>query len=93
MQIEKTVVHRFQRKREGKVAVAWDRSRAGCRRTGIPSSLAYEFAFDLSKARHGTNRHVIFQSSIADVSLVAPGPVSAQSYKRLYVPNFVIKSS
>ncbi len=60
MQIEKTMVHRFQREREGKLPVAG--SRAGRGRTDAAFSLAYEFAFDLRKSRHRAERHNCFPS-------------------------------
>ncbi len=58
MQIEKTVIHRFQREREGKMPVALGRWRNTGRRTSTSFGLACEFAFDLGKTRHGAERHV-----------------------------------
>jgi hypothetical protein len=57
MEIEKAVVHRFQREREGEVTVALGGGeRARCR-AGCGSRSVRDLTFDLRKARHGTNRH------------------------------------
>ena len=56
MEIEEAVVHGLQGEREGKSAVAL-RGRSRQLRTGAPFTLAYQFAFNLRKTRHRTERH------------------------------------
>ncbi len=56
MQIEEAVIHGLQGQREGEAAVAL-RTRSRQVRTGTSLTLAYQFAFNLRKTRHGAERH------------------------------------
>ena len=57
MQIEKTVIHRFQREREREVPVALIRSQGSWRRISAFVRADREFSFDLRKTCHGADRH------------------------------------
>lgn len=57
MKIEKSMIDRFQREREGKMPIALIRGQGSWRRIEDSISAAREFAFDLRKTCHGADRH------------------------------------
>src|ERR1035438_1783206 len=60
MQVEKSVVNGFQRKRESDTAIAWRGRKLRCSRTRDSVRLIYQFAFYLRETRHGAKRHKWF---------------------------------